>query len=119
MSRIPPFVGEASATASLDSFRKWNKQWRPDSLLCLQGEELKWLQLGISFQNEMALVCLNRPAESDYTGVTENNTLIGKLTCDIVINHIIHNVRGLSPHPSLISVKGDWIEGSTLPDRIS
>ena len=113
--QIPVFVGSVPE-GSEEKFRRWHGKWKPDALLCLLGEELEWLER-LSPRNDIALVCLNRPGGSEFSGVEENNRLVGELTCDIVVNHIIHNERGLTDHPRLILAKGTWVEGKTLPAR--
>ena len=113
--QLPVFVGSVPE-GSEEKFRRWHGKWKPDALLCLLGEELAWLKR-LSPRKAIALACLNRPCGSDFSGVEENNLLVGELTCDIVVNHIIHNERGLSDHPRLILAKGTWVEGKTLPAR--
>ncbi len=113
--QLPVFVGSVPE-GSEEKFRRWHGKWKPDALLCLLGEELAWLER-LSPRKLIALACLNRPAGSDFSGIEENNLLVGELTCDIVVNHIIHNERGLSEHPRLILAKGTWVEGKTLPAR--
>jgi LacI family transcriptional regulator len=115
--RLPIFVGSPS-TCSVSTFRSWYNRWKPDALLCLLGEELEWMeQIGLSPLEDMALVCLNRPLNSKFSGVEENSILVGELASDIVVNHIIHNERGLSDHPQMILVRGTWVEGETLPSQ--
>ena len=113
--QLPVFVGSVPE-GSEEEFRRWHGKWKPDALLCLLGEELSWLKR-LSPRTAIALACLNRPVGSDFSGVEENNFLVGELTCDIVVNHIIHNERGLSDHPRMILAKGTWVEGKTLPAR--
>ena len=113
--QLPVFVGSVPE-GSEEPFRRWHGKWNPDALLCLLGEELEWLER-LPPREDIALVCLNRPGGSEFSGVEENNRLVGELTCDIVVNHIIHNERGLTDHPRLILAKGTWVEGKTLPAR--
>lgn len=116
-AQIPVFEGDV-ATGAGKLFRKWYDRWKPDALLCLLGEELMWMQeMGLSPEKDMALVCLNRPSDSAFSGVEENNVLVGELACDIVVNHIIHNERGLATNPRLILVQGTWVDGNTLPPK--
>lgn len=116
-ARLPVFEGDV-ATGSGKLFRKWYDRWRPDALLCLLGEELAWMhEMGLSTDKDMALVCLNRPSGSAFSGMEENNLLVGELACDIVVNHIIHNERGLAANPRLILVQGKWVDGATLPSQ--
>lgn len=115
--RLPLFLG-STRTTPLKKFRQWYERWKPDALLCLLGEELEWMkQMGLSPQKDLPLVCLNRPLQSDFSGVEENNFRVGEMACDIVVNHIIHNERGISGSPQLILVEGTWVDGNTLPDQ--
>jgi len=114
--RIPVFEG-SPLKCSIAKFRAWYDRWKPEVILCLLGEEVQWLnEMGLS-PTDLGLACLNRPATSRFSGVEENNELVGELTCQIVINHIIHNERGLSAQPTITRVQGKWVEGETLPER--
>jgi LacI family transcriptional regulator len=113
--QLPVFIGSIHS-CSVNKFRRWRDRWKPDALLCLLGEELEWMnQIGISPLEDMALVCLNRPVKSEFSGVEENSFLVGKLACDIVVNRIIHNERGLTDLPRRLLVPGTWVDGKTLP----
>ena len=113
--QMPVFFG-STKTAPLKSFRSWYEKWRPDALLCLLGEELEWMQaMGLSPLKEMGLVCLNRPLGSKFSGIEENNALVGDLACAVVVNHLRGNELGLPEHPQRILVEGTWVEGKTLP----
>ncbi len=115
--RIPVFEGSVH-TCAVEKFRRWYERWKPEVILCLVGEELQWFQeMGLSVQDGPGLVCLNRPLGEKFAGVEENNFLVGALMCDIVINHIIHNERGLPEFPRMTRIKGIWHEGETLPKR--
>jgi LacI family transcriptional regulator len=112
--QIPVFVGSPKTTP-LKSFKSWYDKWRPDALLCLLGEEWEWIMhLGLSPQKEIGLACLNRPVGSSYSGVEENNVLVGELACSLVINHLRDNERGLPTYPHDLLVEGTWREGETL-----
>lgn len=113
--QIPPFLG-APRSAPLKEFRKWYDRWRPDALLCLWGEEWEWITaMGISTDDEMAFVCVNRPTRSIFAGVEENNIIVGAMTCELVVNQLVHNEAGLPRHPRQIFVEGTWVDGKTLP----
>jgi LacI family transcriptional regulator len=115
-TRIPLFV--SPPTLPGEAFRDWYQTWKPDALLCLTGEELEWMQaIGLSPLRDMALVCLNRPAGSHFSGVDEDNVFVGETACDIVVDHITRNTRGVPERPRLILVDGKWTEGETLPSR--
>lgn len=111
--RLPPFVGTVHDTTA-EAFRDWHARWKPDVLITLLGEECQWLRtLGLDY-SKLGIVCLNRPARSNLTGIDENNEIVGATACDLVVNQITHNEYGLPAHPKLILIKGTWREGETL-----
>ncbi|MDR1280563.1 MAG: LacI family DNA-binding transcriptional regulator [Opitutaceae bacterium] len=116
---LPPFVGTVRNTPP-EVFRAWFGQWHPDGLITLIGEEAQWLEgMGLSpfvrgggkgKPGGTLLVCLNRPANSPFPGIDENNTLVGEMACDLVVNQLTHNERGLPEHRREILVEGTWVE---------
>lgn len=113
--RLPVFAGSVPEGSGGD-FRKWCDRWKPDALLCLLGEEREWIE-SLSLRAPLPLVCLALPSGSGLSGIDEKSRLVGELTCDIVVNHIIHNERGQTADPRLVLVKGRWVEGSPIPWR--
>ncbi|HEY9249805.1 MAG TPA: LacI family DNA-binding transcriptional regulator [Rariglobus sp.] len=116
--RLAPFLGSPNE-ATLDEFAAWHRRWKPDVLLCLWGEEIKWTKaMGLSF-DELAIVCINRPADSVFSGVEENNERVGEMLCDAVVNQLTHNEHGFPAHSRTLHIKGTWREGQTLPIKKS
>jgi LacI family transcriptional regulator len=114
--RIPLFEGTVT-DSSREDFERWFRRWKPDVLITLVGEEAVWLrQLGIGF-DQVGLVCLNLPPDSSLSGVVENNEDVGATACDIIVNKLAHNERGLPPRPRLILIDGSWRDGESLPGR--
>lgn len=113
-NQIPLYVESANASP-LESFKPWYEKWQPDALLCLYGYEAQWLiKIGVRIPDDVAVVCLNRPIQSDFSGIEENHRIIGENVINIIARQIQHNELGLPDHPSLVLVKGTWIEGKTL-----
>lgn len=114
--KIPLFEGTLKDSSRQD-FERWFERWKPDVLLTLVGEEMVWLrQLGIGF-DQVGLVCLNLPPDSPLSGVVENNEDVGATACDIIVNKLTHNERGLPKRPRLILIDGTWHDGESLPQR--
>lgn len=112
--RLAPFLGSPNE-ASPGEFAAWYQRWKPDVLLCLWGEEMQWIKtMGLSF-DELAIVCLNRPADSVFSGVEENNERVGEMLCDAVVNQLTHNEHGFPAYSRTLHIKGTWKEGQTLP----
>jgi LacI family transcriptional regulator len=114
--RLPLFVGTVHDT-SVDEFRDWLARHRPDAILTLLGEEVEWMHtLSIGF-DKLGVVCLNLSSSSTLSGIDENNRVVGATACDIVVNQITHNERGLPAYPKEILIEGTWREGVSLPGK--
>lgn len=114
LPRLEPFVGSIHDT-SVEIFRDWFLRWKPDGLITAIGDEAPRLRsMKARLHGEDArgvhLVCLNRPRESPFPGIDENNELIGRKACEAVVNRMIHNQHGLPDHPNEILVPGTWVE---------
>ncbi len=113
--RIPCYPGSPWDSAAAD-FARWLRRWRPDALLSLRGNELPWLRtLGLKPGRDLAFATLFPPEDPTISHVDENNPLIGELVCDLLLAHLLHNERGLPPHPRCTTVEGDWVERQSTP----
>lgn len=114
--RLEPFLGSIYDTDSR-VFLRWYKRWKPDVIISLLGAEKAWLDAeGISMPDELAMVCLNRPAsEPSFSGINENNLMVGSIAADLVIDQLVCNKRGLPEHPTTTLVEGSWFEGTSFP----
>jgi len=115
--RIPLFTG-SPWDAACDDFARWYDRWRPDALLSLRGNELPWLEtLGLRPGREVAFLSLYPTSYPGITYIDENNAVIGEMLCDLALAHLIHNEKGIPPHPRLIAVEGSWVEGESTPPQ--
>ncbi|MFA6959209.1 MAG: LacI family DNA-binding transcriptional regulator [Opitutaceae bacterium] len=117
LPKLEPFVGTIHDT-SATAFRTWIRRWKPDGLITVIGDEAPRLRamrtpLYLESGKGVHLVCLNRPLQSPFPGVDENNELVGRKTCEAVVNRLIHNQQGLPEKPNEILVPGAWIEKDT------
>lgn len=114
LPKLEPFVGTVHDT-SPEEFSSWFLRWKPDGLITAIGDEAPRLRaMGVSLHREGGkgphIVCLNRPHNSPFPGVDENNELIGRRACETVVNQLTHNQHGPPEHPNQILVPGVWIE---------
>jgi LacI family transcriptional regulator len=115
---LPAFIGSPNAT-DLKLFQQWYERWKPDVLVSLIGEERTWLeQMGLDYPRELALVCLNCPSGSEFSGMNENNQFVGETVADHVINLVTRTERGLPKYPKVILTEGFWQEGESLPQKV-
>ncbi len=111
---VPLFVGKPGLTP-LTTFKRWFTRNKPDALITLIGHEHEWIEdMGLRTPDDLALVCLNRPRGSRFSGMEENHEVIGGTTAELAITQILHNEYGLPAHSRLILIKGAWFEGETI-----
>lgn len=107
--RIPMFITDPNP-AGQTRFRQWLKKWQPDAIIG-GSTEWNWLQ---KIRGRVPDFCWR----THFPGMTqpsveENNAIIGETLCDLLIEKIIHNERGLPEHPRLILIEGSWCEGES------
>jgi len=113
-NRIPMFVGRPGVVP-ITKFRTWLQKYKPDALVSLLGHEIVWLEkLGMTPPEDIAMVCLNRPIGSQFSGIEENHEVLGQAAIDLVATQIMSNSHGLPPHPKLILIEGTWVDGETM-----
>lgn len=112
--RVPIFPGKPGVTP-LKRFQSWMDRWQPDSIVCLIGHEMEWInEMVLNVPRDLALVCVNRPPGSAFSGVEENHAFIGATAVDLVVAQMMRNEFGIPEHARLILVEGSWVEGETL-----
>jgi len=106
-SRVPMFVTDYTP-AGRARFRKWLERWKPDAVIGGLTEK-EWLSSSPLRKKPVFCFRFRRPDTSDYA-IDENDSVIGETLCDLVIEQIIHNKRGIPTYPRLIQIGGSWYE---------
>lgn len=114
LCKLEPFVGTIHDSRE-ESFHQWFKRWKPDGLITAVGDEASRLgSIGVSTEGHrrkgVQLVCLNRPKDSRFSGIDENNELVGRKACAAVVNRIMHNQYGIPEHADEVVVPGTWVD---------
>ncbi len=97
-------------------FAEWVERHRPDAILALQPIVVRgWLSsLGLRVPRDIALVSLNlQPGQSGFSGIDQNNTLLGAAAVELVVEQIHHNEHGVPARAKTVMISGDWIDGGT------
>ena len=102
-----------------DALPAWLDRHRPDVVISPNTEFLKWLpSLGRRVPEDVGLVTLSRPehpgADKRFSGVSQNNFMIGAAAVDLVVSQIQHNETGVPVHPRVVLTDGIWADGKTL-----
>ena len=105
--RLPMFVTDYTS-AGRARFRKWVERWKPDAIVGGMSE-YEWLQT-LSLRRKPLFCFRFRRPEFSNCAVDENDAVIGETLCDLVIEQIIHNKRGIPLHPRLIQIAGSWYD---------
>ena len=109
-----PFFAGAHGISALQIFRKWLSKWRPDVLLTLSGQELKWLEtLDLKVPEDIGLACLSQPTRGDCSRVDEKGDEVGATALDLVTAKIARNEYGPPTHPRVTMIEGRWVDGLT------
>lgn len=94
--------------------QRWYKKWKPDAIICEHLYELEFFkELGYSIPEQIGYACLNRPPDSDYTGVEEKNGVIGQTMVELVVAQTLRNEYGLPHDPKIVLIEGNWVSGNT------
>lgn len=98
------------------AFATWLERHQPDAILALQPLILRdWLSsLGKRVPKDIALVSLNlQPNQPSFSGIDQNNHLVGAAAVELVVEQIHHNDHGVPARAKTVMISGDWVEGST------
>lgn len=114
LPKLEPFVGTVHDTTE-EAFRTWFKRWKPDALITIVGDEAPRLEaMGVSCTPQerkgVQITCLNRPHDSPFPGIDENNEYVGRKACETLFTQLMHNQVGLLQHPNDVLVPGTWID---------
>lgn len=112
------FLTETADRALKDEFRKWFLKWKPDAVITLVGEQKLWLEdMGCRIPEDVGLACLALPEGSGFSGIDENNTVVGAAAVELVAAQIARNEFGLPDQAKTTMIEGRWVDGTTLRSR--
>jgi len=114
--RIPAFPFHPTREVS---FRAWYAQHRPDAIVCVHHEIKKLLEdMGVKVPEDVAIAHLDRNEElPDWSGMNQNNTLIGIAAIDMLVGQLHRNEVGLAAFPKASLVQSAWVDGPTVVRR--
>ncbi|AHF91213.1 LacI family transcriptional regulator [Opitutaceae bacterium TAV5] len=97
-------------------FSAWFHRHKPDAIISLQPLMVRtWLKsLGARVPEDVSLVSLNlQHNQSGFSGVDQNNALLGAAAVELVVEQIHHNEHGVPARAKTVMIMGDWVEGAT------
>jgi DNA-binding LacI/PurR family transcriptional regulator len=111
--RVPTFPFHPAREMS---FRAWYAQHRPDAIVCIHDQVKKWIEdMHIKIPDEVGLAHLDRHDDlPDWSGMHQNNTLVGAASVDMLVGQLHRNEVGLPEFPKASLVQSTWIDGPTV-----
>jgi DNA-binding LacI/PurR family transcriptional regulator len=110
--RIPTFPFHSAREMS---FRAWYAQHRPDAIVCIHDQVKKWIEeMHIKIPEEVGLAHLDRHEDlPDWSGMNQNNTLVGAAAVDMLVGQLHRNEVGLPEFPKASFIQSSWVDGPT------
>ncbi|EIQ00658.1 transcriptional regulator [Opitutaceae bacterium TAV1] len=98
-----------------DGFDEWVKTFRPDAVITQHGHVRRWLhEAGRRVPDDVGLATLDiQGDQATFSGIDQNNDVIGATAVDLVVEQIHHNEYGIPARAKTVMIKGDWAPGQT------
>lgn len=117
--RVPLFVipgpdEPANVNTARASFLAWFDRHRPTAIISTVSEVRDWLAaLGLSFPADLSLVTLSRIHDPEWSGIDQQERLIGARAVELLISLFQSGERGLPATPLRLLIEGRWIDHGT------
>ena len=113
--RIPGWSFEPRKKSA---FFAWLEKYKPDVIVCTHPEIRDWLEeSGTKAPEDIGLVHLDLIAPfEDWSGMNQNNDLVGKFAIDLLIGQLHRNEAGIPSHAKCMMVESQWVRGATVRD---
>ncbi|RRK01316.1 LacI family transcriptional regulator [Opitutaceae bacterium TAV4] len=102
-----------------DGFGEWVEREKPEVIITLHAEVRGWLQkLGKRVPRDIGLASLNLQGDqAGFSGINQNNRLLGAVAVDLVVEQINHNERGVPPQANTVMLASEWMNGETTREQ--
>ncbi len=111
---------KVSRRSYANEFAKWFRTNKPDAIIYLDNDVPNALKaLGVGPET-CGYASLAAPAEGgEIAGIYQNGKLVGRTAVDYLVDMYNRNERGVPHTPFRLLVEGYWVEGASLPRRVS
>jgi DNA-binding LacI/PurR family transcriptional regulator len=112
---IEPWVSGDLTVDPPRGFRSWLRKARPDAVLTTLDCSRAWLSAcGLEAPRDIGLAHpFLGSGEEGWSGVRENNSLVGRTLLDAVVAQVLRGEHGAPADPKSLQMIGRWEEGST------
>ena len=116
--RLPAFLYESSESPDMEGFQSWLNRWKPDAILTDNRKIRRWLkETRYASRRKIGLAGLNILDMEVDAGIYQNPEEIGRVGVLVLVSLINDHDRGVPPIHREILVKGDWVDGASLPPK--
>ena len=114
---IPPlFMNEIPPDKQADALGQWIQQHKPDAILeDMTGFYDTLDQTGLRMPNDIGVATQNALRNPGKAGIMQNLEEVGRVAMLLLISLISDHDRGIPPISRQVLVKGQWVDGPTLP----
>ncbi|MCB1123933.1 MAG: LacI family transcriptional regulator [Verrucomicrobiae bacterium] len=101
------------------ALKEWIERYRPEVVLSQSIEVYEMLQeLGYRIPEDFGFIHLGLfEFDGKLAGINPNWHEMGRIAANQVIDQLNRNERGVPEHPLVTLIKGEWVDGATLPDK--
>jgi len=97
---------------------KWMQSQRPDAIVCSAANILQTLKyLGYKVPQDVGLASISKQDNPINAGIDQNSEEIGRAAIRTLVSQLDENRYGIRESQKEILVKGNWTDGSMLPDK--
>jgi len=98
------------------AFDAWLAKHRPDVVVCTHPEIRQWIEeSGMKCPQDIGLVHLDLTPDLDgWSGMNQNNNVVGAFAADLVIGQLHRNEVGIPELSKCMMIESRWVEGTTL-----
>jgi len=118
--RLEPLLLSPEDTLSekVGRFARWFEKEKPDAILAdLQEISFILEELGIRVPDEIALATMTLHDNPVDAGIDQKPKEVGRAAARLMISLLNEQNSGLPEACNEILIRGDWIDGSMMPDR--
>jgi len=114
------FLNKANRAESLKQLSIWIKKHRIDAIFSpASGMQQLLTDLGYRVPDDIGLATTSILDGNADTGINQNSEEIGKAAIQLLISLINHSEYGIPAVCREVLVEGTWVNGSTLPMKVS
>ena len=117
--RLSPLLfSEPPGQESVPKLAAWLKATKPDAILTDHAPVPGLLaRAGYRVPEDFGLATTSVVEGNADAGIYQNSDEVGRAAIQLLISLIHHNERGIPRVHREVLVEGEWVDGSTLPDR--